>query len=167
MYTTISKKASLQTYMETFEFHTRLFNNATEGISDADARNRLNTNANHVVWLTGSLVSERYELAHAVGFDLKHTAHKLFANHKGIQPDAVYPAMEDLIQDWATISPLLRDAYGNLSEQQLAAPDPFGMPGGNYTFFETIIFCMDRESYCLGQIGLWRRLLGYPAAKYE
>jgi hypothetical protein len=41
------------------------------------------------------------------------------------------------------------------------------MPGGDYTFFDTLTFSIDRESYCIGQIGLYRRLLGYDAMKYE
>jgi hypothetical protein len=53
-----------------------------------------------------------------------------------------------------------------MSEEDLNGPDPYKMPGANYTFFDTTVFCIDRESYCIGQIGLFRRLLGYEAMKY-
>ena len=167
METATSKKASLEVFISIYDFHTRLFNNVIDGISANDAQNRLNTKANHIAWLTGSLVHERYELANFIGIDLKQTSDELFFNHKGIQDQATYPPLDEFRKDWATITPLLKDALANLSEEDLAGPDPFEMPGGDYTLFDAITFCMDRESYCIGQIGLWRRLLGYPAMRYE
>ena len=167
METAISKKASLEVFIGIYDFHSRLFNNVIEGISESDAQNRLNTKANHVAWLAGSLVHERYQLANFIGIDLKQTSDELFSNHKGIQDEVEYPHLDEFRSDWATISPLLKDALANLSDENLAGPDPFGMPGGDYTLFDAITFCTDRESYCIGQIGLWRRLLGYPAMRYD
>jgi hypothetical protein len=167
MEATTSKKASLEAFVSLYDFHTRLFVNVIDCVSEADAQNRLNTKANHIAWLAGSLVHERYELANCLGIDLHQTSDELFFNHKGIQDEAIYPPLDELRKDWQEITPILREAYSNLSEEQLGGPDPFGMPGGDYTLFDTITFCTDRESYCLGQLGLWRRLLGYAAAKYD
>lgn len=162
-----SKKANLAAFLEIYDFHTRFFINAIEGFSDVDSHNRLNTKANHVAWLAGSVVHERFELANAVGIALKQTSDALFSNHKGIQENTTYPHLDEYRKDWATISPLLRTAFASLSEEELAGADPFDMPGGDYTLFDSITFCLDRESYCIGQIGLWRRLLDYPPVRYE
>lgn len=161
-----SKKTSLEVITGLYDFHTKMFPNALADISDKDAQNRLETKANHVAWLAGSLVYQRQFLANALGNNVKQTSEKLFENHKGIQDNITYPSLEEFKQDWEKISKLLKDALANLSEEQLNGPDPFNMPGGNYKLFDAITFSTDRESYCLGQIGLYRRLLGYEAMKY-
>ncbi|MDQ6609439.1 MAG: DinB family protein [Bacteroidota bacterium] len=155
------------TIVNMYDWHSKLFKNVIDGISDEDAQNRLNTKANHVAWLTGSLVYGRYELGRLLGLQDKQTSHELFKDYKGIQDNIAYPPLEEFRKDWEIISPALRQALNNASDEQLRGPDPFNMPGGPFTFFDTIIGCTDRESYCIGQIGLWRRLLGYEAMKYQ
>jgi len=164
---TKSKKVTMETFIEIFDYHTKMFINALDGISDKDAQNRLGTKANHIAWIAGSLVYQRQYIANAAGIDVKQTSEKLFENNKGIQDNVTYPSLEELKDDWNKISPLLKDALTNMSEEELNGPDPYKMPGGNYTFFDTaVVFSIDRESYCIGQIGLYRRLLGYEAMKY-
>ncbi len=167
MKTKTAKKNLIEVLIDIYEWHTKLFGNVIADISDKDASNRLGTKANHVAWLAGSLVHERYELAKFAGKELPQTSHELFKDHKGIQDDSIYPSLSEFKNDWETISPVLRSALENLSEEQLNAPDPYGMPGEDLTFFDSITGCIDRESYCIGQIGLYRRLLGYEAMKYN
>jgi hypothetical protein len=162
---TKAKKVTMETFVEIYDYHTKMFINALDDISDKDAQNRLGTKANHIAWIAGSLVYQRQFLANAVGIDVKQTSENLFENNRGIQDNVTYPSLQEYKDDWEKISPLFKDALANMSEEQLNGPDPFNMPGGNYTFFDTTIFCIDRESYCIGQIGLFRRLLGYEAMK--
>ena len=167
METTIAKKTSIDVLSILYDLHTKLYYNVLVDISDKDANNRLGTKANHIAWIAGSLVQGRYGLANALGIDMKQTSDKLFENYKGIQENVSYPPLAEFKKDWEKISPVLREALVNVSEDQLNGPDPFEMPGGDYTLFDTLTFCIDRESYCIGQIGLYRRLLGYGAMKYE
>ncbi len=167
METKTSEKYSMYTLLNLYDWHTKLFKNATIGISDKDAENRLNTKANHVAWLVGSLVNGRYALGKLLGMQLQQTSPELFKDNKGIQDNVAYPSLDEFNKDWDSISPVLREALVNVTNEQLSGPDPFNMPGGPFTFFDTIIACTDRESYCIGQVGLWRRLLGYEAMKYE
>lgn len=167
MDTIISKKDSLQTLLVLFDYHTKLFHNALADISDQDAQNRLNTKANHISWIAGSLVQQSYVLANAAGIEKKQSADELFAEWKGIQDNVPYPGPAAYKKDWDAIRAPLRDALAAMSDEQLEGPDPFKMPGGNYTFFDSLTFCIDRESYCIGQIGLFRRLLGYDAMKFD
>lgn len=161
-----NKKQSLQVCINLYDFHTKLFYNVLDGISDKDANNRLGTKANHIAWIAGSLLNARYDLARAVGIDQQQTSYERFKDNKGIQDNIAYPPLSEYRQDWEKISPVLRDALINLDEQQLNGPDPFGMPG-DMKLFDSITFLNDRESYCIGQVGLWRRLLGYDAMKYD
>ena len=167
METKTIKSTALDTLIQLYDMHTSFFPNVIDGISDEDAQNRLNTKANHVAWITGSLVNQRYEIAKILGINVKQTSEELFKDYKGIQDNVKYPSLAEFKKDWEAITPALRDALVNLSEEKLHGPDPFKMPGGDYTFQDTLTFIIDRESYCIGQIGLYRRLLGYEAMKYS
>jgi hypothetical protein len=162
-----ASKRSLDTLIVLYDLHTRLFQNVIDGISDVDAQNRLNTKANHIAWLTGSLVHERFELANAAGVDAQQSGDEFFMDQIGIQDDLIYPSMTVYKKDWNYITPVLKKALLYLSEEELAGPGPYGVPGDGLSFFDAITFIIDRESYCIGQIGLYRRLLGYEAMKYE
>lgn len=161
------QKIKLQVVLSLFDWHTGLFHKALEGINDTDAANRLGTKANHIAWLSGSLVYGRYSLAGLLGIEQKQAGLELFENFKGIIDDAIYPSLNDFRNDWNNISPLLKEKISSLSEDELNGPDPFKMPGGDFKLFDTLLFCTDRESYCIGQIGIFRRLLGYPALKFD
>ncbi|MEX2593830.1 MAG: DinB family protein [Anditalea sp.] len=140
-----------------------------DGVSDKDAHNRLGTKANHVAWLTGSLVQQRHELANALGSDQKHhkqEANELFKENKGIQDGITYPSLITFKQDWDNITPVLRDALVHVSDEKLDSTFEI-MPGMTMSFFDLITFITYREANCIGQIALYRRLLGYEAMKYD
>lgn len=166
---TKDKKTSMQLLINFYDWHTKLFRNVIDGISDKDAQNRMGTKANHVAWIAGSLVQERFQLAEFAGIsdNVKQTSDDLFKEHKGIQDNVTYPSLDEFKKDWDIISPVLRTALAGLTHEQLDSADPYKMPGANLTFFDSMTGCTDRESYCIGQIALYRRLLGYEAMQYE
>lgn len=149
-----------------YDMHTDYFGKVIDGISDKDAHNRLNTKANHVAWLTGSLVQERFEIAKLLGIDRKQAAHELFKDHQGVKDNLTYLGLAEFKKDWETISPLLLNAFANVSTEKLDSI--FTMPGENFSmpYFDLFAFMMYREANCIGQIALYRRLLGYEAMKY-
>ena len=157
---------SIHTLVNMYDWHTKLFINVIDSIADKDTQNRLNTKANHIAWIAGSIVHGRFDLGKYLGLDLKQTSDELFKDYKGIQENVTYPSLDEYRNDWNKISDVLKDALANVSEEKLNSPDPMEMPGGPYTFLDSLVACTDRESYCIGQIGLWRRLLGYEAMKY-
>ncbi len=154
----------LYALIDLFDMHTPFFGSALDGISDEDATNRLNTKANHIAWLAGSLVQERYELANLLGLNLKSKAHELFKDHKGIQENATYPSLDSFKKDWNEISPILKTHLLKATDQELDKILEF--PGMSFPLYEMISFQMYREANCIGQIALWRRLLNYEAMKY-
>ncbi|WP_346316569.1 DinB family protein [Chitinophaga sp. YIM B06452] len=160
------QQGTLNAQLAMYDLHTLLFGNVLEGLTDKDAHNRLGTKANHPAWLAGSLVHERFVIANILGVEKTHQANDLFKDHAGIKDDATYPPLASYIEDWNMISPLLRHALANATVDQLNGPDPFGMSEG-MKLLEVLTFCMDRESYCIGQLGLYRRLLGYPPMRYQ
>ncbi len=147
-----------------YDMHTNYYVSALEGISDENATQRLNTKANHVAWLAGSIVEERFEIANLLGIEVKSSSHELFKDHKGIQDDAKYPSLADYQKDWEKISPLLRERLDEVSDEELDKVLEF--PGMSFSLYEMISFDIYREANCIGQIALWRRLLGYPGINY-
>lgn len=148
-----------------YDMQTTFFKNVIDGISDNDAHNRLNTKANHIAWLAGSLVQQRYEIANALGIDYKQAAHELFKDNRGIQDNVTYPSLSAYNRDWETISPVLRDALASVTDEKLDSLFEM-MPGMSMSYFDLVAFIVYREANCIGQIALWRRLLGYEAMKY-
>jgi len=145
--------------------HTQYFLNVIEDISDKDAHNRLDTKANHIAWLTGSLVQQRYDLANLFDNKLKQAADELFNDHKGIQDDINYPPLATFRKDWESITPIVKDLLLKIDDTRL--DNTFEMEGMKMTHFDLITFIIYREANCIGQIALWRRLLGYPPMKYS
>src|SRR5690606_3372145 len=131
-----------------YDMHTTYFFNVIDGISDKDAHDRLGTKANHVVWLTGSLVQQRYELANFLGIDLKQAANELFKDFKGIQDGITYPSLASFKKDWASITPVLRDALVKVSDEKLDSN--FKMEEMTMPFFDLIAFFTYREANCIG-----------------
>ena len=159
------KDSRMSSLIVLYDMHTTYFANAIVDISDKDSHNRLNTKANHIAWLTGSLVEQRYEIAKMLGSDNKQAAHELFKDNKGIQDNITYPSLSEFKKDWESISPVLRNALVNISSEKL--DDSFEMmPGMKMTYYDLITFVIYREANIIGQIALWRRLLGYEAMKY-
>ena len=155
----------MNSLIDLFDMHTKFFSNAIEGISDSDAHKRLNTKANHIAWLTGSLVEQRYEIANTLGAEGKQEAHDLFKNNQGIKDEVTYPSLAVFKKDWESITPILRNVLLKVKNEKLNESFEM-MPGMRMTYYDLITFIIYREANCIGQIALWRRLLGYEAMKY-
>lgn len=152
-----------------FDMHTDFFGKAIDGISDKDSHNRLSTKANHAAWLAGSFIQERMDLANLLsGSDLKQSADELFKNHQGIKDDVQYPSMADFRKDADKAASALREVLMNIADEKLDSifemPD---MPEMKMPYFDLIAFMTYREANLIGQIILWRRLLGYEGIKYD
>jgi hypothetical protein len=106
METIINKKSAMPVVINMYDWHTKLFKNVTVGISEKDAQNRLNAKANHVAWITGSLVHARYDLGKLLGLNLTQTSNELFKDNKGIQDNATYPSLDEFRKDWEKITPV-------------------------------------------------------------
>ncbi|HEX5152533.1 MAG TPA: DinB family protein [Parafilimonas sp.] len=161
-----TKKTALQFFIPMFDFHTVQYHNALENIPDNETHNRLNSKANHIAYIAGRMIYERHALAKGINVNADLNTTKEFHDFKGIQDDVTYPSLEEYKKDWDTISVALKEGLQQLTEEQLNGPDPFNMPEGNYTLFDSIVFTIDHESYFLGQLGLYRRLLGIAAMKF-
>ncbi|SKB43896.1 hypothetical protein [Daejeonella lutea] len=161
-----TKSIRMATIPALYDMQTKFFISALEGISDKDAHSRLETKANHIAWLAGSLVQQRCELACDIdkSTSYKQQADQLFKDNQGIKDGLQYPSLEQFKNDWQEISPILRELLIKATDEQL--DKNIEMPGMQFPLFDMITFVTYREANCIGQIALWRRLLGYEAMKY-
>lgn len=152
-----------------YDMHTEFFGKAIDGISDKDSHNRLDTKANHAAWLAGSFIQERMQLANLLsGSALKQSADELFKDHHGIKDDAQYPSMSDYKKDADTAATALREVLMNITDEKLDSIfEMGGVPDMKMPYFDLITFMTYREANLIGQIILWRRLLGYEGIKYD
>lgn len=162
-----TKTASARTegLLTLFDMQTTFFKRAIEGISEKDMHNRLNTKANHMAWLAGALVQQRYWMTTETHPGLKQTGEELFKDFKGIQDDATYPDNSAYLKDWDKFTPIARETLVNISDEKLDSE--LNMGGMKMTYYEMISFTIYREASMIGQLALWRRLLGYEALKYD
>lgn len=158
------KSTRMQGLLVLFDWHTDFFKKSIEGVSDDDAAERLNTKANHIAWLAGSVVQERFELANIFGINLKSSADELFSNHQGIRNEEKYPSLASYVTDWDKITPILKAELVAATDETLDKILEF--PDMSFPVYEMVSFNTYREANCIGQIMLWRRLLGYEAVKY-
>lgn len=153
-------------FLVLYDMHTKFYHSVLEGIKDEDATKRLDTKANHIAWLAGSLLQERFELANLLGLELKAGADELFKHHQGIKDDVKYPTLSTYEDQWNTISPILREKLLHVTDEQLDDVINFPVEQMSFPLFEMVSFNTYREANCIGQIALWRRLLGYDGMKY-
>lgn len=162
-----SKTASTRTQglLSLFDLQTGLLSKALDGVSEKDMHERLNTKANHMAWLTGALVAQRFSMGSEVAPGQKQTGGELFENYKGIQDNARYPSNAEYLGDWDRITPSARQALIAIDDKKLDSEMDMG--GFKMTWHDLLSFTIYREANMIGQLALWRRLLNYPAIKYD
>lgn len=162
-----TKTASTRTegLLSLFDFQTKFFGRALDAIPEEDMYKRLDTKANHMAWLAGALVAQRYMMIRETHPGQKQKGAELFENNKGIDEQAKYPTIQEYLQDWEKVSPMAREALVSIDDAKLDSE--LDMGGFKMTWFEMVSFTIYREASMIGQLALWRRLLGHPAMRYD
>jgi len=155
----------MQGIVSMYNLQTPFFAFVTENISHEDTQKRLDTKANHIGWLAGPLVEQRFALARHLGYEGQQQANEFFKDFKGIQDGVEYPSIASYQEDWNKITPILKDLLSNVSDEELERRIDMG-PEFSLSLYELITFSIYREANIIGQIALWRRLLGYPGMRY-
>ena len=163
------KSKKLDIIIPAFRGHSQNFLMLLEGISEEDAKKRIDGKTNHIIWMAGNFLDMRYALANVLGLNEDNPQGELFFQGKALNEDFVYPTLEELRENFHHISPLVYQKLLVLSDEDLDADFPMGM---NIDFFpENVLnfvgMCIGREDYLCGQIGLMRKILGYEGMKYD
>ena len=167
MYTPKSKR--LDIISPAFRGHSQNFLMVLDGISEEDAKKRIEGRTNHIIWMVGNFLDMRYALGNVLGLDLKNPHNDLFFQGKALDENLNYPTLKELKDSFHQISPLIYNKLLEISDEDLEKDFPMGM---NIDFFpENVLnfigMCIGREDYLCGQIGLMRRILGCEGMKYD
>lgn len=163
------KSKRLDIIIPAFRGHSQSFLLVLDGISDDDAKKRIEGRTNHIIWMVGNFLDMRYALGNVLGLDLKNPHNDLFFQGKALDENLDYPTLKELKENFHQISPLIYRRLLEISDEDLDKDFPMGM---DIDFFpENVLnfigMCIGREDYLCGQIGLMRRILGYEGMKYD
>ncbi len=157
---------TLQPVIEAFKMQTRLFRNVIQDITEEHAKAHFGGSPNHIAWITGHIVANRYILGALLGLPDKGPYPELFESGKGIQHEIDYPSLEKLTEHWETFGEKIIDKMESLTEDELQAEPPIETPIGDKTLRGFITFLCHHEAYHIGQLSLARRHFGYEPMSY-
>lgn len=163
------KSSKLAVIIPAYRMHTQSFLNVLEGLSEADAMKRIDGRTNHIVWMAGNFVNVRYGIAHVLGLPEEDSYRDLFYMGKTLDEHFSYPSLDELKESFHTISPKVYQSLLEVQDEQLAEIFQINMniPFVREDKLNFIGMCIGRQDYLCGQIALMRRLLDYPAMKYD
>ncbi len=163
----VAQTGKVAAWLLLYDGHTWMFNNVLEGLTEADARKRLDTPQ---ITLSGWPAAwYRNVMKWPMYWDWKrnsrHTICSIIIKASNRMRNTL---LDSLRADWERITPRLREAFASATAEKLNGPNPWPMPDmDQINLLDMLLYCIDRESYCIGQLGLWRRLLGYPPMRYQ
>jgi len=155
----------MQTILNQFELHTRLYNNLLHEISDEQSLQRLTKETNHIKWIAGHLLTGRYSLCELARVEKENPYTEFFSGALNDQLD--YPKLKDMQEHWNEISGMLSEGISILPEKLLVKESKFKSPMGDNSVKGMLDFIMHHEGYHLGQISLLRRFVGNGKMSYR
>jgi hypothetical protein len=163
------KSKKLDVIIPAYRMHSQSFLNALDGISEEDAMKRIDGKTNHIVWMAGNFLNMRYGLGWVLGLREEDPYTELFFQGKALDENYNYPSLEDLKKSFHTISPKVYQKLLEATDEELEEIFEIGMkiPFVPETKLNFAGMCIGREDYLSGQIGLMRKILGYPGMKYD
>jgi len=162
-----SKK--LEVIIPAFRAHSQTFVMVVDGISEEDAKKRIDEKTNHIIWMVGNFINMRYSLGWVLGLKEEDPFSDLFFQGKALDENFIYPTLVQLKESFHKISPLVYQKLLEATDEDLDKDFPMGM--GVDFFKEDVLnfvgMCIGREDYLSGQLGLMRKILGYEGMKYN
>lgn len=147
--------------------NSRLFLNAFEGVTDAQAKERISDHNNPLNWLGAHTVWARYNTCGLLGKPVEKNPYAgWFEGFKPFDPTFSYPTVEEIKTEWQKATQLLEEALASVTEEHLAADSPLKSPIGDFSFGGTVAFLAQHESYDIGQIGLLKKYFTKEGMKY-
>ncbi|AIM37188.1 hypothetical protein KO02_11175 [Sphingobacterium sp. ML3W] len=163
-----SKSTKLAAIIPAYRMHTQNFLSLLDGISEIDARKRIDGRTNHIIWMAGNFVNVRYAIAHLLDLNEVDPYQDLFYMGKSLDEQFKYPNLIDLTKNLHFISPKVYQGLLDIHDEQLSELFPIGMniPFIHEDKLNFIGMCIGRQDYLCGQMALMRRILDYPAMNY-
>ncbi len=146
--------------------NSRLFMNACEGVTEAQAKERVSDHNNPFIWLATHTTWARFNTCAMLGKPTKNPFDGKFENFKAFDANDNYPTLAEVKAEWNKATDLLKEALATVTEEHLASDCPLKSPIGDFSFGGTIAFLTQHESYDIGQMGFLKKYLTKEAMKY-
>ncbi len=145
----------------------RLLLACLDGMDDAAAQTVLAPDTNLAAFIALHLVDARCFLLKMLGEEVEHPFGDQYDGAKSIDDIERFPTVEELRAAWKQTASLLKNAFANMTEEQLAAEPPFKIPMPDQTCAAAVTFLAQHESYHVGQLALLRKGLGLGPMSYD
>ncbi len=156
----------LKASAETCHLNHRLLLACIDGMDDPAAQKVLAPDTNHAAFLVLHLVDARCFLLKMLVGEVEHPFGDAYDGAKSVDDIERFPTVEELRAAWGKTGSMLKQAFDNVTEEQLAAESPFAMPVADQTCAGAVAFLAQHESYHVGQLALLRKGLGLGPMSY-
>lgn len=147
-----------------YHLQTTWFLNALENISDEESNTAFTENTNPIKWVAGHLTDARITILSIVSDNAMNTDFKQwFGKGTGKVIDETFPNIEQIKTKWVAVSETLMRALRNMTDDKLQSKPPFQTSIPDETLQGLIAYFALHESFHLGQISVYRKLIGKVA----
>jgi [ribosomal protein S5]-alanine N-acetyltransferase len=148
------------------ELNTDLLLNCLDGVTDAEARERLPGGGNSIAFLAAHLTDTRHFLTRRLGHPMPNPLSRYLAQASSIDDIVEWPSLDEQRDWWRGVSRHLCQVVAGRTAQELRRTDVHKFPIGDSTELGLIAFLVQHDSYHIGQVAFLRRQLGKPAMAY-
>ena len=148
------------------DLNTDLLLNCLDGLSEEEARHRLQGGGNSLAFLVAHLTDTRHFMAARLGRPLPNPLTPLLAGARGIDDIRSWPPLDELRAAWRSIGGHLAAVLPALGSEELSEPNLHRFPLGDSTRLGFLAFLTQHDSYHVGQAAFLRRQIGKPAMAY-
>lgn len=157
----------LRPIADIFALNTDLIVNCLDGVTEAQANQRLVGGGNSIAFLLAHLTDARHYVASLVGAPVDNPLESTLAEARSIEDVEKLPPLSELQTAWISISRHLTATFEGLDRSELAQPTEQSFPIAGEKVVDAIAFLAQHDSYHVGQIAFIRRQLGLPGMHYE
>ncbi len=149
--------AAARSLREIAALNSRLFPNCLAGLSDRQARQRIDGHTNHVAFIAAHVVDARYYLARYLGLELENPFQDLLEDVKTVDELTEVPPLGEIRAAWDRVSGALVERIETLTDEDLAAKSEQQFPVSDRTVLGGAAFLLQHESYHVGQLAFLRK----------
>jgi uncharacterized damage-inducible protein DinB len=156
----------IDTQLASLNLNTRLFLNCLDGLSEDQARVRIEGVSNNVSFIAAHVIDARHFLARTLGSEAASPFGEELAAARSIEDVKDAPTLAALRHAWADVTHDLIGRVAEVTEADLEKKAEQEFPTEDDSLIGEIAFLLHHESYHIGQLALLRKQLGHPAMSY-
>ena len=156
----------IQPLIDIFDFNTMTVSLVLADLDNEDAGRRMRQGeGSSITFLTGHLISTRHVMLQLVGAADDNPYLETFGTDAKPRDAEDYPDISELKSVWDGLTERFGSALTEAGDELLLSEPPSRYPVPDNTVRGALMFLAWHESYHVGQIGILRTELGYPAVR--